>query len=144
MWHATCVQGNQSDFRLLVVGSQIPIPFFGHNLHFKYSNGSCKPILNIHISRTFQWYKELFNPMNFDPYSCPLKIWESIRTPTPKVGAHFVVCAFIPHIFLHSHEHEMWLLGFTLVRTFASLCLGHEPKARVVTHYIVPEIQIEA
>jgi hypothetical protein len=27
--------------------------------------------------------------MSFDPYNHILKIWESIRTPTPKVGTHF-------------------------------------------------------
>jgi hypothetical protein len=35
------------------------------------------------------------------------------------------------HIFLHSQEHE--LLGLVLAHTFASPCLGHEPKARVAT-----------
>jgi hypothetical protein len=29
-------------------------PSFGHNLCFKYSNGSCKPTLDIYILRTFQ------------------------------------------------------------------------------------------
>jgi hypothetical protein len=51
MWHATCMQGNQGDFRPLVVGSQIANltfgPSFGHNLCFKYPNGSCKLILDI-------------------------------------------------------------------------------------------------
>jgi hypothetical protein len=51
MWHATCMQGNQGNSGLLVVGNQIanltPGPSFGHNLCFKYPNGSCEPILNI-------------------------------------------------------------------------------------------------
>jgi hypothetical protein len=63
---------------------------FGHNLCFN-ANGSCKPILNIYISKYFQWYKENFNPMNFDPYNCLPKAWESIKTPTPKVKAHLGV-----------------------------------------------------
>jgi hypothetical protein len=42
-------------------------PSFGHNLCFKYANGSCEPILDILVSRTFHWYKELFNLMHFDP-----------------------------------------------------------------------------
>jgi hypothetical protein len=29
--------------------------------------------------------------MGFDPYNCSLKIRESIKTPTPKVGAHLGV-----------------------------------------------------
>ncbi len=44
MWHATYTQGDQGDSQLLVVGSQInnltPNPSFGHNLCFRYPNGS--------------------------------------------------------------------------------------------------------
>ncbi len=51
MSHATCTQGNQVDFWLLVVGSQtanlIPNLSFDDNLCFKCSNGQCKPILDI-------------------------------------------------------------------------------------------------
>jgi hypothetical protein len=51
MWHAICMQVNQGDSRLLVVGNQIdnliPGLSLGHNLCFKYPNGSCKPILDI-------------------------------------------------------------------------------------------------
>jgi hypothetical protein len=50
-WHATFTHIFPNDFRLLVVRSQIDtLTFgfsFGHNLCFKYSNGSCEPILNI-------------------------------------------------------------------------------------------------
>jgi len=58
MLHATCTQGIRVDSRLLVVESQtvilIPDLYFGHNLCFKYPNGSCEPILDIYVSRTFQ------------------------------------------------------------------------------------------
>jgi hypothetical protein len=51
MLHTTYTQVNHSDSWLLVVGSQIgnltPIPSFGHNLCFKYPNGSCEFILDI-------------------------------------------------------------------------------------------------
>jgi hypothetical protein len=98
--HAICTQVNQGDPGLLVIGNQIGNltfnPSFDHNLCFKYPNGSCKPILDIYILRSFQWYKELFNIMSFDPYNCPLKTWESIGTPTPKVGTHLGVWGFIP------------------------------------------------
>jgi hypothetical protein len=60
-----------------MVNSQIddltPGLSFGHNLYFKYLNGSCEPILDINVSRTFQWYKELFNPMNFVPLKLPFE-----------------------------------------------------------------------
>jgi hypothetical protein len=45
--------------------------------------------------------------MSFDPCNRPLKIWKSIGTITPKVGAHLGVWGFIPSTFLHSREHEM-------------------------------------
>jgi hypothetical protein len=34
-------------------------------------------ILNIYVSKKFQWYKELFNPMSFDPWNIFLKIRDS-------------------------------------------------------------------
>jgi len=99
MWHATFMQGNQGDSRLLMVKSQFgnltPGLSFGHNLCFQCPHGSCKPILYICVLRAFQRYKELFNSMNFDPCNHPLKIWKSIGTPTPKVGAHLGVWKFI-------------------------------------------------
>ncbi len=72
---------------------------FGHNLCFKYPNGSCELIWNIYIPRDFQWHKEFFNLMNFDPFNHPLKIRESIETPTPKVETHLGVWGFIPSHF---------------------------------------------
>jgi len=83
-----------------VVGSQIanliPNTFFYHNLCFRCPNGSCEPISNIYIPRTFQWYMELLNPMRFDPCNHSMKIRESIGTPTPKMGIHLGVWGFIP------------------------------------------------
>jgi hypothetical protein len=100
MSHVTCAQQNRGDYWLLVVGSKIGNstldPSFGHNLCSRYPNGSCKPILSIYVSRASQWYKELFNPMSFDCYNCPLKIWKSIGTSTPKVGAHLGMWGFVP------------------------------------------------
>jgi hypothetical protein len=120
MSHASYTQGNQIDSRLLVVRSQIAIltpgPSFGHNLCFKCLNGSCKPTLDIYVSRAFQWYKELPNSMGFDPSNFSLKIWESIGTPTLKMGVHLGVGVFILSHFptlSTSQEHEMWLSGFT-------------------------------
>jgi hypothetical protein len=103
MWHITYMQMFQGDSQLLVVGSQIgiltPDLFFGHKLCFKYSNGSCEAILDIYVSRTFQWFKQLFNPMSFDPWNTYLKIQYSIGIPTPKVRIHLGVFEFIPSHF---------------------------------------------
>jgi hypothetical protein len=90
MSHATCTQVNRVYSKLLVVESQIANLIidlsFGHNLCFRCPNGSCKPILDIEISISFQWYKEIFNPLDFDPCNCSLNIQESTGTPTPNVG----------------------------------------------------------
>jgi len=93
-----------SESGLLLVGNQIDNKIFdlsfGDNLCFKYPNGSCGPILDIYIPRAFQWYKDLFNLMSFDPCNHPLKIWKSIEIPFPKVGVHLGVWGFIPSHFL--------------------------------------------
>jgi hypothetical protein len=64
MWHATYTQLNQGDSWLLMLGSKTsiltPDPFFGHHFCIKYSNGTCEPILDMYVSRTFQkWQKAL-------------------------------------------------------------------------------------
>jgi hypothetical protein len=107
MWHATYTQGIWGNSKLLVVGNQIvnltPGHSFGHNLCF-VSKWSDELILDIYVPRSFQWYKEIFNSMNFDPYNSPLKIWKSIGTLTPKMGVHLWVWGFIP-------SHSLALLG---------------------------------
>jgi hypothetical protein len=108
MSHATCTQVNWVDSRFLVVGSQIanliPNLFFGHNLCFRYPNGSCKPILDIYVSIIFQWYKNLLDPLGFDPCNCSLNIRESTGTTTPKVGVPLGVWGPIP-------SHSLALMG---------------------------------
>jgi len=113
---------------------------FGHNLCIKYSNESYKPILDIYVSKSFQWYKELFNPMIFDPWNYSLKIWKSIKTLIPKVGAHLRVCGLIPshsltlsgsvNIIPKLHSRPSPFQALTLV---ASPCFDCKPKAKVVT-----------
>jgi hypothetical protein len=69
MSHSCCRRREEVNSRLLVVGSQtvslIPDPSFAHNLGCKCPNGSCKAILDIYTSRTFQWYKEHLNARLF-------------------------------------------------------------------------------
>jgi hypothetical protein len=139
MWHAIWRHINQGDSQLLMVG-RLGVKFVfwllslfsGHNLCCKYSNGSCEPILNIYISRTFQWYKEMFNPMSFDLPNHFLKIRDSIGTLTPKMGVHLGVCGFIP-----SHSFAFWeckcdsRVAFS-THTFPCPCLGCKPKDRVM------------
>jgi hypothetical protein len=87
---------------------------------FQMSKWSCKPILDIYVPKAFQWYKEHLNPLSFDLYDCPLKIWESTKTPSPKVGVALGVWGFIPHIFLHSWKHVVWLPSFLLAHNLAN------------------------
>jgi hypothetical protein len=130
MSHDTCTQRNRVDSQHLVVRSQIanliPNHSFGHNLCFRCPNKSFDTILDIYISRDFQWYKELPNPMGFNPCNHFLKIQESIRT---QMGAHLGVWMFILTL---SHSRAS-----LLAHAFASPCLGCEPKARVVTCSVI-------
>jgi len=97
--HATYTQGSWVDSWLFVIRSQIanltPGLSFCHNLCCMCPNWSCKPILDIYVSTTFWWYKDLFNTMCFDICNRSLKVWESTGTPTPKMGAHLGVWVFI-------------------------------------------------
>jgi hypothetical protein len=144
MSHVTCTQGNRVDSWLLVVGSQIgnltPDLSFAHNLCFRCPNGQCEPILDIYTSIAFQWYTKLVKAKNFDPCNRVLKIRKSFRdsnsqmnTPTPNMGVHLRVWGFIPSHFMHFREHVKCSRVSLLVHNLATLCLGREPKARVVT-----------
>jgi hypothetical protein len=134
MWHTTCTQVNQGNSWLLVVKNQIhnlTTNFsFSHNLFLNYPNGSCELILNIYVPRTFPCYKELFNPMSFDPCNRSFKIWSVHLNSNSQSGSSLGnVKGSFPHTFLHSRKHEMWLPGFTLgPHTFASPYLCHDPR----------------
>jgi hypothetical protein len=118
MWHTTCTQINWGDSWFLVaknqIGNLILNLSFGHNLCFKCPNGSCELILDIYVPRTFQWYKEFFNLVNFDLCNYLLKIRESIETPIPKVGTHLGVWGFIPSHFFAFPRAWNVTLGLTL------------------------------
>jgi hypothetical protein len=80
-------------------------------------------------SNNFQLYKELLNPMGFDPFNRSLKIQESIGNPTPKVGVHFGVWRFNSHTLPYFQPLENMKCdsqASLLARTFANLCFGHE------------------
>jgi hypothetical protein len=139
MWLVVCNQVNRIDSRLFLVGSQIgsltPDLSFGHNLCFRCLNEQCEPILDIYVPGTFQWYKERYKPLSFDPWNCSLKFWESTGTPSPKVRIALGMWVFIPshsltllHTFLHSREYVMWLSGFLLACIFATPLLWSQAQ----------------
>jgi hypothetical protein len=70
--------------------------------------------------------------MYFDPYNRSLKIQESIKTLTPKMGAHLGMQRFIKFSYIpRSMRCDSW--ASLLACILASPCLGCEPKVRVVT-----------
>jgi hypothetical protein len=121
--HATCTQGIWGNSQLLVIGSQIANftldPSLGHNLCFKYPNGSCELILDIYVSRAsngtqkslIQWV------LTFE-----IALWRfgsPLGFELPKKGVHFWEFTWecggsLFHTLPHSWEHEMWLPTFTL------------------------------
>jgi len=134
MLHIIYMHRNRVDSWLLVVGSQIANLTlglsFGHNLCFRSPNGQCEPILDINIPRAFQWYKELLKPLSFDPCNCPLKIWESTGTPTPKVElpwgvrVHSLTPSHTPRSMLCDSRLPSWLATLQTLALVASPRLG--------------------
>ncbi len=100
---------------LLVFGSQIVNltsgPSFAHNLGCRCPNGSYKAILDIYISRTFQWHQEHLNT-RFDPCNRVLSFRESRKIPT----SHFWECEFHPHTYPKvGSRHFLCLIVFVYV-----------------------------
>jgi len=117
-WHFVSGLPNGS----LKIGNLTPSPSFGHNLCFKCPNGWCEPILDIYVSIFFQWYKKIFDPLGFDTYDYSMNIWESIRTPIPKVEVPLGVWRFIPSYLLSFPGFLPWLA------TLQALALVTSPK----------------
>jgi hypothetical protein len=120
MWHATWTQVSRVDSRLLVVRSQTanltPGLPFGHNLCFRCPNESCKTILYIYVSIDYQLYKELFNPLGFDPWNRSLKIQKSTETLNSQSGnslgsvrVHSLTLSFTPGLPLGSQPCKLLL-----------------------------------
>jgi hypothetical protein len=137
MLHTTCTHVFQGDSRLLMVRNQIgnltPNLFFGHNLCLKYPNGPWKPILDIHVSRAFQWYN--FKKSNeFWPLKLLFVDLKVLMDSNSQSGSPF---------------GSVWVFSITLYNTlmsmkcdsqasipactFASPCFGCELKAKVRT-----------
>ncbi len=109
-------------------------PSFGHNLCFKCPNGSCEPILDIWVPKAFEWYKEFFNLMSFDPYHCSLNIQKSIwDSNSQNVSSLGSVKVHSLTLFCTPRSMRCDSRASFLARTLANPCLGHKPKARVAT-----------
>jgi hypothetical protein len=134
MWYVAYTPPNWVNSQLLVVGSQIasltPDLSFAHNLCFRCPNGECEPILDIYISIDFQWYKELFEVMGFDPCNHALRIWKSIWDSNSQHGSSFVSVRVHSLTLIALREHVMWLSGLSLgPQPCNPAYFGCEPKA---------------
>jgi hypothetical protein len=79
-----------------------------------------------------QCCKELFNPMGFNLYNCPLKIQKSIRTRTPKMGVHLGAWGFIPsHSFVLSRAWNVTPELPLLAHNLQALALVASPRLRL-------------
>jgi hypothetical protein len=96
------------DSRLLVVRSQTanltPGPSFAHNLGCRCPNGQCEAIVDIYVSRSFQWRQEHSNARCFAPCCRALNIRESRRTPTPNFSKCWVSPPHLAKVGLRHHE----------------------------------------
>jgi hypothetical protein len=114
-----------------VVGSQIGTltldPSFGHNLCFKYSNGTCEPISDIYVSRSFNGINTFIIQWGLTPWNYFLKIQKSIGNPFGNVWVHSFTLSYIPG----NMKCDFWASLST--RTFVSHCFGCEPKGKVTT-----------
>jgi hypothetical protein len=85
------------DSQLLVVGSQTAsltsALSFAYNLGWRCPNDQCEAILDIYVSRPFQWHQEHLNARCFGPCCRTLEIQESRRTPSSRLWE----CEFHPH-----------------------------------------------
>jgi hypothetical protein len=75
--------------------------------------------------------------MSIDLYNRLLKIWESIRTPTPKVGVHLGVWGFIPHILLHSWEYDVIPAFHSWPAPLQALALVISPRLGLRQHVTI-------
>ncbi len=137
MSHATYMQGNQVDSWLLVVGSQIvnltPSQSFDHNLCFRSPNGSCKPILDIYVSITFQWYiKNLSIHWVLTPIISFWTFKGAPRLQFPRWKFPWECEGLFPRTFFHSW---VFFLGLQSCKPF-----GRKPKVRVCNnmHVVLP------
>jgi hypothetical protein len=118
-----------------MVGSQIANlttdPSFGHNLCFRCPNGRYEPILDIYVLRAFQLYKEIFEPLSFDPCNRLLNIQEYTKTPTPKVElpwgvrVHSLTPSHTPGSMLCDSRPPSWLA------TLQTFVLVTSPRLRL-------------
>ncbi len=131
MLHSRIRHREEVDSRLLVVGSQTinltPGLSFAHNLGCRCLNDQCEAILDIHASRPFQWHQEHLNARCFGPCYWTLKLWESLRTPSPQLWE----CEF------HPHTWPKWGCDIFSVTRFWLLCASKDYFQKVWVYDLI-------
>jgi hypothetical protein len=115
-----------------------PDPSFGHNSCFKCPNEQCEPILDIYVSRAFQWYQERHKPLSFDPCNRSLKFRKSTETPSPKVrvtlGVRGFTLSYTPGSMWCDSQASSWLHPCNLFALVASPKLGLRQNMKNCRH----------
>ncbi len=115
------------------IGNLTLILSFDYNLCVKCPNGSCEPILDIYVSRAFQWYK-FFQSNGFWPLKLLSENLGIHRDSNSESGSSFG--SVRAHSFTLSYTPRSMKCDSRasyLACTFPSPCLGRKPKAKVVT-----------
>ncbi len=129
MSHAIYTWGNRVNFSLLVIGSQttnlILNLSFGHNLCFIYPSGSCEPILDIYVPRSFNDIRNSSIQWVLTP---AIALWKSQSgSSLGSVRVHSLTLSYIPESMKCDFRASF------LACNLASICLGYEPKFQVAT-----------
>ncbi len=140
LWHATYKQLNQGIFLLLMVGNQIgnliPNPSFHHNLYFKVPKWFMRTHFRHLHSKSFLMINGIIQSNEFWPLKSTsenLEIHQDSNSQSGNSlgslgGVHSFTLSYIPKSMKCDSRASL------LAHTFANLCFGCEPKARVVTH----------
>jgi len=112
----------------LFPASLTPGPSFAHNLGCKCPNDQCEGILDIYISRPFQWHQEHPNARCFGLCYRALNIRESRRTPNPQLWEWEFHPPTSPKVGLrhthYAHKATKWF-GLNIVTTLHLYKLQH-------------------
>ncbi len=134
MSHSRIWHREEVDSRLLVVGSQIasltPDLSFAHNLGCKCPNDQWEVILDIYVSRPFQWHQEHPNARCFSPCYRALNIRESRRTSNPNfskcwVSPPHLAKVGVRHLILHSICYLYLVVAF-IIHNVPTFCTTNE------------------
>jgi hypothetical protein len=136
MSHALWNQVNQVDSQLFLSEVKLAVWFLALLLAITcvldIQMSKCELILDIYVSRAFQWYKERHKPLHLTPEIASEVSGvhrDSISQSESCLGSVNVHSLTFFHTFLYSQEYVVWLSSFLLARTLTTpLLLVTNPK----------------